>query len=227
MLADFPLFGIGMGGFQNAFHAYRDPMFVDLVEHVHSSWLEIMLELGAVGGVVFAAAVLAPAASFARRLWRAGDSRVALVAGCFAGLLAFIVQGVVEFSFQIGADAALFVVLLAAVASGSSDAPSPNAPRAGGRGRTALAGAFVALAAASLPPGFVGARLRLGAPFQSPFDGLLTERAPDSMSADELFARLRQDPVDPRLRYRYGVSLWKAGRFADAQEFFYDTGVTR
>lgn len=111
MLADFPAFGVGLGGFTEAFRAYQEPSVVGLVEHVHSSWLEVALETGLLGLCAFGLVLFVPLWTLGRRLGCLDSTVRAAAASCFAALFAFILHGFVEFNFQIPANAALFVVL--------------------------------------------------------------------------------------------------------------------
>lgn len=115
MLADFPLFGVGLGGFAGVFRAYQDRIVVGIVEHIHSSWLEVALETGLLIFVAFGAAILKPVFLLGWRLMSAKGNAWAVAAGCFGASLAIILHGFVEFSFQIPADAVLFIVLLGMV----------------------------------------------------------------------------------------------------------------
>jgi hypothetical protein len=98
-----------------------------------------------------------------------------LRAGCFAAVIALVLHGLVDFNFQIAANAAVMTVLLAAVTA--CLAPGESRPVPAGGSRAPMAAAFVILALLSLPPGLSGARPRLGAPFVSPGDSLLARAA--------------------------------------------------
>lgn len=172
MLFDFPVFGVGLGGFQGAFTGYQEPSLYGVVDHVHSSWLEIALEAGLVGAAVLGAAFLAPLAALGRRLAGAEPAPGALRAGCFAAALALFLHGLVDFNFQVPANAALSVILLAAVGLRRDDQPQPAHPS-----RLSLATAFLAMAFLSLPPGISGFRPRLGSPFASAGEPLLAHSA--------------------------------------------------
>ncbi len=222
MLADFPISGVGLCGFINAFHAYQKPLVDGLVDHVHCSWLEIALEAGLIGLIAFGAAVLQPLVALGRRLTAVDFPMRAAAAGCFAALLAAVLHGFVEFSFQIPADAVLYVVLLAAV---SILLFAPSKPFPGDRRlRASLAGAFLLLAILDLPFGFVGLAPRLEAPFESASDTLVSSVEPRTAGLIQERERLLRNPAEPMLRYRYGVALWKAGRPYDADAYLRRAG---
>ena len=172
MLADFPFFGIGLGGFQNAFHPYQEHFVVGLVDHGHSSWLEIALEAGMFGAVAIGAALLAPLAAMGRRLTQGSIQAAALCAGLFAALLALVMHGFVEFNFQIPANATLLVVLLAAT-SAAIFVPSKDIKPVIMRLRAGLVVAFALFALLSIPPGMKGWGLRFGPPFFSSAESLV------------------------------------------------------
>lgn len=165
VLADFPLFGVGLGGFADVFRAYQEARVVGFVDHAHSSWLEIAVEAGVPAFALFAAAALRPLAGLTRRLAAAEQPSRALCAGWLAGLLAFVLHGCVEFTFQIPACAVLFVLLLAGAPLLAAERPEAAAPRLPRPPRTVLAVLLTALALLSLPSGFRGAAPRLGPPF--------------------------------------------------------------
>lgn len=174
MLADFPVFGVGLGGFQRAFVGYKELSIVEIVDHVHNSWLEIALEAGLVGALALGAAFLAPLAALGRRLAGAELAPGALHAGFFAAALALFLHGFVEFSFQIPANAAIAVVVLAAV-SASLRAQEDQRQSAARPRRLSLAAVFLVLSVLSLPPGISGSRPRLGLPFISSGESLLAQ----------------------------------------------------
>lgn len=173
LLADFPVFGTGLGGFQTAFVAYKEPIVHAAVDHLHSSWLEVALEAGVFGAAALGASFLLPIAALGRRLAGAGSGAPA--AGLFAAVLALVLHGLVDFNFQIAANAAVMAVILAAVTARL--APGEGRPVPVGGSRAPLAVVFLVLAMLSLPPGLSAGRPRLGAPFASPGDSLVARAA--------------------------------------------------
>lgn len=175
MLADYPLWGIGLGGIQKVFPTYQEATVIGVVDRVHSSWLEIALESGVIGAVAVGFALLSIVFALGRVLIRAkGESRVVTL-GFFAAIIAYLVHGVVECNFQIPANAALFCVLLAAAGAIRDSANLRSPLRQQSRSLRALV--FVGLSIVSLIPGFSGATPRWNAPFMSNNDPLwLTPR---------------------------------------------------
>ena len=177
MFLDFPVLGVGLGGFQNAFHAYQEHFVVGLVDHVHSSWLEVALESGILGLLSFSTAILAPLVRLGRSLTLGTRRPGVVTAAWFSALFALLLHGLVEFTFQIPANVVLFVVTLAAVIA-CLGGGSPSTFRLG----LAPAAAFVVLALLSLPPGVSGMSPRFGAPFVASGEQLLARRDADAIN---------------------------------------------
>ncbi|MCX5796841.1 MAG: O-antigen ligase family protein [Elusimicrobia bacterium] len=113
MFRDFPIFGVGLGGIKDSFVPYQDSLIPGLVDHIHNDWLEVLLQTGLAG---FAVLALGFGAFLWRgtREWLASPSREArlLAAGALAAVACFLFQSLVEFNFQIPANAVLFLSVL-------------------------------------------------------------------------------------------------------------------
>lgn len=118
MIGDFPIWGVGLGAFRVVFPAYQEPMVKGIVEHVHSDWLELFLETGVIGLLVYTLGLLG-LFFHAYKAWRKYPSRElrCLTGGLLAAALAFLFHGLVEFSFQIPANAVLFFAIITALVS--------------------------------------------------------------------------------------------------------------
>lgn len=121
---DFPVFGTGLASYDAVFPAYENRGLVEnRVDHVHNDWLELLIQTGITG---FAAYVIGLTALYAAavRGWfesRSFESRC-LTAAALAATLSFCFHGMVDFSFQIPANAVLFLTLLiCASASAQTD----------------------------------------------------------------------------------------------------------
>lgn len=150
IIKDFPLFGIGLGGLIGAYPPYRDPLIIDVVDHIHSDWLEFVLQLGLAGSAIYFLGLFA----FLRKtlkFWKSAYSREqrCLIGGGLAAALAFVFQGLVEFSFQIPANAVLFFTVLAWL--GAREESREEVPAAPGPLRIAAACACLLLLAAAVP----------------------------------------------------------------------------
>lgn len=113
MLRDFPLFGIGLGGFQSAYPAYQEQLVHGVVEYAHNDWLELAVSVGLPGAMLYAGSLIFFLCRMAQR-WLSFPSREFgfLAAGILAAILAFALHGFMEFSFQIPANAIIFLALL-------------------------------------------------------------------------------------------------------------------
>lgn len=221
MFWDNPLYGVGLGTFANGFHAYQGSSVVGFVDHIHSSWMEILLETGLVGIGAFVFAIGSPLTALIRTNsvipWRPA------AAGCFAAIVSFLIHGCVEFSFQIYANAVLFIVLVA-LASAYARRDSEIVGGARGRQNVLLAIGFAVLAIVCLPPGIDGYAPRLGAPFATSGDALLAPRLTKKADFIQEVERMHINPLDPTTRHRYGMALWNAGRRGDAGHFLSSDG---
>ena len=116
MIADYPLFGIGTGNWQDLYPMYRDPQMTTYLftRHAHNDHLELMSEQGVIGygliGIPVSLAILRMVIGFRRRrdpLMRG------ILFGCVAGSVSLLTHAWAEFNFHIPANAAWFYVVLA------------------------------------------------------------------------------------------------------------------
>ena len=120
MLKDFPLFGVGLGAVEHAFPFYKLPDIpvFSRVLHVHSDWLELFLQTGLAGGLIYITGLFA-ALAYAFKTWRGCQSfRIkALYGGALGGVLAALMHNCVEFGSQMPANSLFLFTLLGALAS--------------------------------------------------------------------------------------------------------------
>jgi O-antigen ligase len=230
MLADYPVWGVGLGGVVAAFHPYKDSTVVGIVDHVHSDWLELPLQVGLFGAALWAAA-LAFLVWRSARAFRASPSlrERFLMAGAFAGCVFFLLHELVEFPFQIPANALLFL-LLASCLWGQSNAMEGPSPNSGWRARVGRLAALPMLlillpelrwGKASVPPDcgtlqdapcdlieIAGGKLAPGADANQLREGLSAARA-----------AYGAEPGHPVVREAVAYALWQLERRADAREF--------
>ncbi len=111
---DFPVFGTGLGSYQKVFPAYwKLDSPEGKIEHAHNDWLELLTESGWAGLTAYLAGLLAAFSVAARSWWTNPASDMRCLAGaCLAAALSFSLHGLVDFSFQIPANAVLFLTLL-------------------------------------------------------------------------------------------------------------------
>ena len=120
MFRDFPAFGVGLGAVEHAFPYYKlSGVPADgLVRHVHSDWLELFLQAGLAGGLIYLAGFLAALYLFFR-VWAGARSFTikTLCGGALGAVAAASAHNLVEFGSQMPANALVFYVLLGALAS--------------------------------------------------------------------------------------------------------------
>jgi hypothetical protein len=108
MFPSFPLLGSGFNAFGTAYAPYQTIWRSDFIGQAHDEYLQVLLDTGLVGFGLFAVILgrtLAVAALAA--------SRSAFGVGLFGALLALAVHALVDFNWQIPANAATYVALAA------------------------------------------------------------------------------------------------------------------
>lgn len=120
MFKDFPVFGTGLGAVEHAFPFYKRPDFVtsDIVKHVHSDWIELFLQVGLAGGLLYLAGLAAALYGFYRAWLRCRSFTVkAVYGGALGAVLVAMGHSFVDFGSQMPANALAFYALLGALAS--------------------------------------------------------------------------------------------------------------
>jgi len=112
MLRGHLLFGVGAGGWRAGFGEFKPEIVMLHYQHAHNDWIQIFVERGVVGGVLFLALV-AYAMRIALRVLKRRDDRLMRggALGILTGLLAVAVHSLADFNLQIPAYA-LFVHVL-------------------------------------------------------------------------------------------------------------------
>jgi len=116
MVRDFPLTGTGAGSFMHAYPAYRTIRGEGIADHAHNDYLELLTDNGIIGAGLFAwfmAAVLTK--SYQAFLKRKDPYARHLFAGALAGVTAFLLHGMTDFNFSIGANGLYLFLLLGLV----------------------------------------------------------------------------------------------------------------
>lgn len=112
LLADFPLWGIGLGAMPVALPAYFEYSLPQYVEHLHSDWLELFLSVGYGGIIPVALALIWLVLLIFKRMFRLPKHKLAFFAGTCSVLFAMSVGSAVDFHFFIPANAFVFFVFL-------------------------------------------------------------------------------------------------------------------
>jgi O-antigen ligase len=114
MIGDNPLFGTGLGTYRWVFPNYKDERFGSyFYEHTHNDFLETFSEQGVIGFSLLAVGLLLIFVPIVRAYGKRSDPliRGALFAA-IAGCVSLMIHGLVDFNFQIPANAIYFFALL-------------------------------------------------------------------------------------------------------------------
>jgi hypothetical protein len=103
-----PAFGSGPGTFQRPYSQLKSPAS-EMARLAHNDFLEQFSDSGVVGGLAYLAWICLALAATGRKLWSRGDK---VEFAIFAGLLAWFVQGLGEFSLYVPALAWIAFTLL-------------------------------------------------------------------------------------------------------------------
>lgn len=127
MFLDFPIFGTGLGAVISAFAPYKEALIDGVVDHVHNDWLEFLIQMGGVG-FSFCAIAAGVLARGILRSWFSEPSRETRLyrAGAIAAATFFLIQAFVEFSFQIPANAIIFLSVVSLLSAGTNLSDSGN-----------------------------------------------------------------------------------------------------
>jgi hypothetical protein len=144
MAAQFPALGAGWNAFAVAYPWYQTVWRGQWIGQAHNEYLQVLLETGVVGAALFAALLVI---LLRRALVRAGTGPVDL--GVFGAVVGLALHNVVDFNWQIPANAAAWVALAALAAR-----PVENAGRGPdlGRRRRAIVPAPEAVADEAMSP---------------------------------------------------------------------------
>lgn len=111
---DFPLFGVGLGNFQEVFPRYQPPAVGQaFTDYTHNDYLQLLAETGLIGFLLLVGCI-ADVLRRAAHSWSevTGEQRLWL-AGILTGIVAVLLHSLVDFNLYISANALLFATLLA------------------------------------------------------------------------------------------------------------------
>lgn len=111
---DYPLTGVGAGGFYAGFPRYRGEGVSAIYHHAHNDYIQFLAEYGAIGMAIIGSVVLLSLAAALTVLRKRRDPLMRGMAFAAAmGITAMLLHSTVEFNLQIPATAATFMVILA------------------------------------------------------------------------------------------------------------------
>lgn len=113
VLGDAPLWGTGLGTVIVVFAPYKAPVVDGVVDHVHNDWLELPIQ----AGLPAATLLLVGLAVFGRHVYAGWLREPSLerrlrVGGGIAAATCFLLHAMVEFTWQIPANAVVFLLIL-------------------------------------------------------------------------------------------------------------------
>ncbi|MBI5633661.1 MAG: O-antigen ligase family protein [Nitrospirae bacterium] len=129
IVRDFPLTGTGAGSFTHVYPAYRTIRGNAIADHAHNDHLELLTDGGVIGAGLFAwfmAAVLTQ--SYRVFLKKKEPYARHLFAGALAGVAAFLLHGMTDFNFFIGANGLYVFVLLGLVVNAAHSSSNGEQP---------------------------------------------------------------------------------------------------
>ncbi len=106
IIKDYPLTGTGLNTFEYIFSLYRDITLPLSFAHAHNEYIEILLEGGVVGFILFAWAFLKPV------LWSVNSPSL-LARASLTGMVAIMIHNLFDFNLHIPGNAYLLVTLFA------------------------------------------------------------------------------------------------------------------
>jgi O-antigen ligase len=112
IMGDYPIFGTGLGTFENAYLRYQTTMPVSLFDHAHNDYVELITDTGAVGFlIVIGMALLFFRMNFKRWKHKHGMYGKCIGAGGMSSLIAIATHSFTDFNLHIPANALLLAVI--------------------------------------------------------------------------------------------------------------------
>jgi O-antigen ligase len=106
LFPDFPVFGLGLNAFSTAYPRYQTVWPTEWIGEAHSEYLQVLLDLGLVGALLVGTLLVLVFRAALR-----GAARGGLELGLFGALLALAIHNLVDFNWQIPANAATWIAL--------------------------------------------------------------------------------------------------------------------
>lgn len=130
MVREEPLFGIGAGAYRSAFAAYKSPDLPPLrYDHVHNDYLELLITQGVAGFLLLGSVVALIFARLVRAYLKTGSRRrQGILLGSLFAMFAMLAHAMVDFPFQIPANAVYFFVTCALGLVAASMKPPGGGP---------------------------------------------------------------------------------------------------
>ena len=231
LIADYPLFGCGLGNYQTAFLKYQTSVVDRVFTYAHNDYLQIAAELGVIGFLI-AAILLAPifAGTFRASLRAPDRTSRFLGLGCAGAITAMCLHSFADFNMYVPANAFVFAWICgigASLTMGSQKTAGERQRVLFGRLAIALSVLLIVYAPARL---LFDSQFRSDARMESLFchfgicdtDAVIAAQTlahggrVAAVPTPELFKALRRDPNDPNRWCGAGDRLLYVGQPAEA-----------
>ena len=108
MVADYPIFGSGLGSYASVFQKYSASAPLNLVDYAHNDYLQLLAERGVTGVAIACLAAISIILGILRCVWSGKSTmRRLIAAACAASFVALLLDCSVDFDFYIPANAML------------------------------------------------------------------------------------------------------------------------
>src|SRR5260370_40714633 len=109
LIAAYPAFGCGLGGYESAFRKYQTTETLLSIDFAHNDYLQFLAELGILGFAILTTFVVGVVLKAVKAVLRAQeeDGRCLAIA-CVASLSAILLHSIVDFNMQIPSNAMTF-----------------------------------------------------------------------------------------------------------------------
>jgi len=131
LIAAYPVFGCGLGGYESAFRKFQTTEALFSVDFAHNDYLQFLAELGVVGFLIVAVFVAGILIKAGRAVLMEQDVETrSLAIACVASLIAILLHSIVDFNLQIPSNALTFAWIAGITAAlyfrrkGAADRPS-------------------------------------------------------------------------------------------------------
>ena len=227
LIGDYPLFGVGLGGFYPAILRYQTSGFDLAWTATHNDYLQQLSELGVIGAVLPAIVLGGAFVRAARAAVSSRDPETRWFAvGCAGSLSALLIHSVFDFNTYVLSNAMVLAWVAGLAASTRSAASPPAAVQplflGGGLVLTASAATWlVFLNAYHDQPSAERAFCRVGfCATEAVLDtmrGPLRDTEPQAFPVEDLVAFLHRDPAMPARWEALADALHTAGRTREAE----------
>jgi len=224
IVRDFPLFGIGFGGWPSIFSRYQSPPRTSFyLRQPHNDYLELMTDTGLIGFGLLILFIYRVAVVLRRGIASVDSETLPLLAALTSGVVAIAIEEIFDFDLQIPANAFLLTILLGLSLrlAAKKNEPEPQAtslPRVRVTAVCAGTGAF-ALLSGVLSQGSVPYPYDLKAPGTLPAARALLLTYPSEWYSHLAFAVLLDDCSARRLQELH-ISLWLDPTNAAARDLY-------